>query len=83
MEQLLWEPIPMSIDTSMVTTEWIMFELAKNPAVQEHLYKEIIALCFSRNVPFILKHGAQVIMNLNMYSHKANERYSSSTYSLI
>jgi len=42
MEQLLWEPIPMSIDTSMVTTEWIMFELAKNPAVQEHLYKEII-----------------------------------------
>jgi ent-kaurene oxidase len=42
MEQLLWEPIPLSTDTSMVTTEWIMFELAKNPTVQERLYKEII-----------------------------------------
>jgi len=41
MEQLLWEPIPMNIDTSMVTTEWIMFELAKNLVVQECLYKEI------------------------------------------
>ncbi|CAN5967305.1 unnamed protein product [Sphagnum jensenii] len=27
---------------SMVTTKWIMVELAKNPAAQEHLYKEII-----------------------------------------
>ncbi len=42
MEQLLWEPIPVSIDMSMVTTKWIMVELAKNPAAQEHLYKEII-----------------------------------------
>jgi cytochrome P450 len=42
MEQLLWELIPASIDTSMVTTEWIMFELAKNHVVQERLYKEII-----------------------------------------
>jgi ent-kaurene oxidase len=42
MEQLLWEPILMSIDTSMVTIEWIMFELAKNLAIQEDLYKEII-----------------------------------------
>ncbi len=31
----------MNIDTSMVTTEWIMFELAKNLVVQECLYKEI------------------------------------------
>ncbi len=42
MEQLIWEPIPVSIDTSMVTTKWIMFELAKNPAIQERIYKVII-----------------------------------------
>jgi hypothetical protein len=42
MEQLLWEPILVSIDTSMVTIEWIMFELVKNLAIQERLYKEII-----------------------------------------
>lgn len=36
-EQLLmslWEPIIESSDTTMVTTEWAMYELAKNPKLQ-------------------------------------------------
>ncbi len=49
MEQLLWESILVSTDTSMVTTEWIMFELAENPAVQERLYKEIIDVTCGEN----------------------------------
>ncbi len=32
----------MSIDTNIVTIEWIMFELANNPIIPERLYKEII-----------------------------------------
>ncbi len=42
LEQSLWEPIIESADTTLVTTEWIMFELARNPAIQERLYKEVV-----------------------------------------
>jgi ent-kaurene oxidase len=42
LEQSLWEPIIESTDTILVTTEWIMFELASNPAIQERLYKEVV-----------------------------------------
>jgi len=40
MEQLLWEPILENIETVMVIMEWIMFELARNPIVQERPYKK-------------------------------------------
>lgn len=36
-----WEPIIESADTTLVTIEWAMYEIVKNPAVQEKLYKEI------------------------------------------
>jgi ent-kaurene oxidase len=42
MEQLLWEPILESIDIVMVIMEWIMFELARSPTIQERLYKEVV-----------------------------------------
>lgn len=41
LEMSAWEPIIESADTTLVTIEWIMYELAKNQAVQERLYKEI------------------------------------------
>lgn len=42
LEQAIWEPIIETSDTTLITTEWIMFELAKNPDCQERLYKEIV-----------------------------------------
>ncbi|XP_076893202.1 ent-kaurene oxidase-like [Bidens hawaiensis] len=41
----LWEPIIESSDTTMVTSEWAMYELAKNPDIQDRLYREIQSVC--------------------------------------
>ncbi|KAJ9567369.1 hypothetical protein OSB04_003335 [Centaurea solstitialis] len=46
----LWEPIIESSDTTMVTTEWAMYELAKNPKIQDRLYREIQQVCGSEKV---------------------------------
>jgi hypothetical protein len=42
MELLLWESILLNVNTTMVIIEWIMFELTRNPTIQEHLYKEVV-----------------------------------------
>nr|XP_023890238.1 ent-kaurene oxidase, chloroplastic-like [Quercus suber] len=42
---LVWEPIIEISDTTMVTTEWAMYELAKDPNRQDLLYKEIQNVC--------------------------------------
>lgn len=34
---LLWEPIIETSDTTMVTTEWAMYELAKDPMRQVYV----------------------------------------------
>lgn len=36
-----WEPIIESADTTLVTIEWAMYEIAKNPKVQERLLEEL------------------------------------------
>lgn len=41
LEMSLWEPIIESSDTTLITTEWAMYELAKNPDCQAKLYQEI------------------------------------------
>ncbi|KAJ0789758.1 putative ent-kaurene monooxygenase [Helianthus annuus] len=49
-QQLLmsvWEPIIESSDTTMVTTEWAIYELAKNPNIQDRLYRDIQSVCGS------------------------------------
>ncbi|CAH1454374.1 unnamed protein product [Lactuca virosa] len=46
----LWEPIIESSDTTMVTTEWAMYELAKNPHMQDRLYEEIQSVCGSKKI---------------------------------
>ncbi|KAK6939539.1 Cytochrome P450 [Dillenia turbinata] len=47
---LLWEPIIETSDTTMVTTEWAMYELGKDPVRQERLYNEITKVCGSNTV---------------------------------
>ncbi|XP_052158349.1 ent-kaurene oxidase-like 3 [Oryza glaberrima] len=42
---LVWEALIEAADTTLVTTEWAMYELAKNPDKQERLYQEIREVC--------------------------------------
>ncbi|KAI3785518.1 hypothetical protein L1987_44637 [Smallanthus sonchifolius] len=46
----LWEPIIETADTTMVTTEWAMYELAKNPKKQARLHDEIQSVCGSEKI---------------------------------
>ncbi|KAM0032772.1 putative ent-kaurene monooxygenase [Helianthus debilis subsp. tardiflorus] len=46
----LWEPIIETPDTTMVTTEWAMYELAKHPKKQARLYEEIQSVCGSEKI---------------------------------
>ncbi|KAI4389912.1 hypothetical protein MLD38_002079 [Melastoma candidum] len=42
---LVWEAIIESADTTLVTTEWALYELAKNPEKQDRLFQEILKVC--------------------------------------
>lgn len=46
----LWEPIIETADTTMVTTEWAMYELAKNPEKQTRLFNEVQSVCGSEQI---------------------------------
>ncbi|KAF3446236.1 hypothetical protein FNV43_RR11415 [Rhamnella rubrinervis] len=47
---LVWETIIETSDTTLVTTEWALYELAKNPKEQDRLYQEIKRVCGSEKV---------------------------------
>ncbi|KAG5542225.1 hypothetical protein RHGRI_021928 [Rhododendron griersonianum] len=47
---LLWEVIILSSDTTMVTSEWAMYELAKNAKLQDRLYQEVQSICSSDKI---------------------------------
>lgn len=47
---LLWETVIETADTTMVTTEWAMYEVAKDPKRQDRLYQEIQKVCGSEMV---------------------------------
>ncbi|KAI8548748.1 hypothetical protein RHMOL_Rhmol07G0297800 [Rhododendron molle] len=47
---LLWEVIIETSDTTLVTSEWAMYELAKNPKMQDRLYQEIRGVCGSDKI---------------------------------
>nr|XP_016440820.1 PREDICTED: ent-kaurene oxidase, chloroplastic-like [Nicotiana tabacum] len=47
---LLWEAIIESSDTTVVSTEWAMYELAKDPKRQEQLFLEIQNVCGSNKI---------------------------------
>ncbi|TKY47998.1 Ent-kaurene oxidase [Spatholobus suberectus] len=42
---LIWETIIETSDTTLVTTEWAMYELAKDKTRQDRLYKELQYVC--------------------------------------
>lgn len=42
---LIWEAIAEGAESTFVTTEWAMYEIAKHPEKQERLYKEIREVC--------------------------------------
>jgi ent-kaurene oxidase len=44
MELVIWDTMFTSSDTTLLTSEWILFELSKNPLVQERLYQEIVGI---------------------------------------
>ncbi|KAK9165307.1 hypothetical protein Scep_000498 [Stephania cephalantha] len=47
---LVWETIIESSDTTLVATEWAMYELAKNPKIQDGLFEEIQSVCGSNKI---------------------------------
>ncbi|XP_006354942.1 ent-kaurene oxidase, chloroplastic-like [Solanum tuberosum] len=47
---LLWEAIIETSDTTLVSTEWAMYELAKDPKRQEQLFLEIQNVCGSNKI---------------------------------
>ncbi|XP_028557234.1 ent-kaurene oxidase, chloroplastic [Dendrobium catenatum] len=47
---LIWEAIVESSDTTMVVTEWAMYEIAKNPTKQDRLYQEIRKVCGMKKI---------------------------------
>ncbi|KAG0488819.1 hypothetical protein HPP92_007630 [Vanilla planifolia] len=47
---LVWESISKTSDTTLATTEWAMFELAKNQRCQDRLHKEILEVCGSEKM---------------------------------
>ncbi|PWA54726.1 ent-kaurene oxidase-like 5 [Artemisia annua] len=46
----VWESINEASDTTMITTEWAMYELAKNPKQEARLYEEIQNVCESEKI---------------------------------
>ncbi|GKE91508.1 Ent-kaurene oxidase, chloroplastic-like protein, partial [Tanacetum coccineum] len=46
----VWESIIEASDTTMITTEWAMYELAKNSKKQARLYEEIQNVCGSEKI---------------------------------
>ncbi|KAH1144781.1 hypothetical protein GYH30_040893 [Glycine max] len=47
---LIWETIIGTSDTTLVTTEWAMYELAKDKTRQDRLYEELQYVCGHENV---------------------------------
>ncbi|XP_042498625.1 ent-kaurene oxidase-like isoform X1 [Macadamia integrifolia] len=70
---LLWEVIIESSDTTMVAAEWALYELAKDAARQDCLYKEIQKVCGSNEVTE--EHLSQLPF-LNAVFHETLRKYS-------
>ncbi|KAJ3692002.1 hypothetical protein LUZ60_012352 [Juncus effusus] len=70
---LIWEAIIESSDTTAVLTEWIMYELAKNPAYQDRLYQEIEKVCRSTEVT---EENLPELRLLNSVFHETLRRHS-------
>ncbi|CAM8998771.1 unnamed protein product [Rhodiola kirilowii] len=70
---LVWEPIIEISDTTAVTTEWAMYELAKNPSRQDRLFKDIQSLCGNKKVS---EDDLSQLPYLSAVFHESLRRYS-------
>ncbi|KAL5705035.1 hypothetical protein ACHQM5_023386 [Ranunculus cassubicifolius] len=70
---LIWEPTIETSDTTLVTTEWAIFELAKNRHCQDHLYQEIQSVCGSSK---ITEEHLPQLTYLNAVFHETLRRHS-------
>ncbi|XP_077225415.1 ent-kaurene oxidase-like [Tasmannia lanceolata] len=70
---LVWEAIIESSDTTLVTTEWAMYELAKNPKYQDRLYREIQEICGSEK---ITEGHLPHLQNLSAVFHETLRKHS-------
>ncbi|XP_031120170.1 ent-kaurene oxidase, chloroplastic [Ipomoea triloba] len=50
LQMSVWEEIIETSDTTVVTTEWAMYELAKDPERQDKLFREVQSVCGSGKV---------------------------------
>ncbi|XP_020088882.1 ent-kaurene oxidase 2-like isoform X2 [Ananas comosus] len=70
---LIWEAIIEASDTTLITTEWAMYELTKNPECQLRLYSEIQEVCGSRQV---MEEDLPQLPYLNAIFHETIRRHS-------
>ncbi|KAL5225764.1 hypothetical protein ABZP36_012403 [Zizania latifolia] len=73
---LVWEVLVESADTTLVTAEWAMYELAKNPDKQERLYQEIREVCGDETVT---EDHLPRLPYLNAVFHETLRRHSAVT----
>ncbi|KAG8094562.1 hypothetical protein GUJ93_ZPchr0012g19348 [Zizania palustris] len=70
---LVWEAVIEAADTTLVTAEWAMYELAKNPEKQERLYQEIREVCGDEAVT---EEHLRRLPYLNAVFHETLRRHS-------
>ncbi|KAL6603907.1 hypothetical protein ACP70R_044268 [Stipagrostis hirtigluma subsp. patula] len=70
---LVWESVIEAADTTLVTTEWAMYELAKHPEKQERLYQEIQEVCGNETVT---EDHLPRLVYLNAVFHETLRRHS-------
>nr|AAG41776.1 ent-kaurene oxidase [Cucurbita maxima] len=70
---LLWEIIIETSDTTLVVTEWAMYELAQNPKRQERLYQHIQSVCGSAK---ITEENLSQLPYLTAVFHETLRKYS-------
>lgn len=78
---LLWETVIETADTTMVTTEWAMYEIAKNPKQQVYISSLIYGFEISTNIFLFVKFVADMIaclyvfVSIRIVSIKRSKRY--------
>lgn len=70
---LVWEAVIEAADTTLVTTEWVMYELAKHPEKQDRLYQEIQEVCGGETVT---EDHMPRLVYLNAVFHETLRRHS-------
>nr|TKW22740.1 hypothetical protein SEVIR_4G247600v2 [Setaria viridis] len=70
---LVWEAVIEAADTTLVTTEWAMFEIAKHPEKQDRLYQEIQEVCSNE---IVTEDHLPRLPYLNAVFHETLRRHS-------